>query len=102
MSNAYEVYGIFEGFVRLRDGQGAAQNPSAAKSALKADKAGACAYCGAPLISGSKFCNECGEKAEAVSEKTAEQLRRLKQFAEEGVLTKEEYEAKKSMLLGGK
>jgi hypothetical protein len=98
MSDAYEVYGMFEGYVRLRDTQKDDAKPAAEPNQPKAQDV--CAACGAPLAADAKFCNECGAKAAAVSEKTADQLRRLKQFVEEGVLTQDEYEAKKKHLLG--
>jgi hypothetical protein len=97
MSNAYEVYGIFEGYVRLRDMQRNDAKPASEKKQPKAQDV--CASCGAPLAEGAKFCNECGAKAAAVSEKTAGQLKRISSLYEEGVLTQEEYEAKKRMLL---
>jgi uncharacterized Zn finger protein (UPF0148 family) len=97
MSNAYEVYGIIEGFIRLRDTQKNDVKPATAKKPAAAQNI--CVSCGAPLVSGAKFCNECGAKAAAVSEKAAGQIRRLKQLVEEGVLTQDEYEAKKRMLL---
>lgn len=83
-----------------------------------------CANCGAPLKEGIKFCGQCGHtidiepqkentkapeatESQAVEAKSidpwnipAEELKMIKELYDDGILTKEEFEATKKKLLG--
>jgi uncharacterized membrane protein YvbJ len=57
-----------------------------------------CPSCGSALSQDSKFCSRCGFRVPEVSEKTADQIKKLKQLLDDGVLTQQEFDDKKKLL----
>lgn len=106
---AQEVYGIFEGVIRINErqmkqaqiAQNNAQpvsNPAYPQPSAVGTPKIYCANCGAELSGGAKFCSSCGSTVVHISQKTAEQLRKLEQLRDDGILTQQEFEEKKKML----
>ncbi len=110
--SAQEVYGIFEGVVRYNRQHReqvatAAPGMAFAQAGVRpgsesTDLPGSafCVRCGAPLPAQAKFCHICGSTVHTISEKTAQQIRKLEQLRDDGILSVQEFEDKKAMLLG--
>lgn len=90
---AYEVYGIFE--MALKRNEQAANAPKA-QAVLGGSY---CTKCGASNTPGAKFCSACGNTITVISEKTKEQILKLEQLRDDGILSVQEFEDKKKMLM---
>lgn len=91
---AYEVYGIFE--MALKRNEQAANAPKPQTASVLPSVY--CTKCGASNTPGAKFCSACGNTITVISEKVKEQILKLEQLRDDGVLSVQEFEDKKKML----
>ncbi len=90
---AYEVYGIFEMALKRNEQAANAPKPQAVPGGSY------CTKCGASNTPGAKFCSACGNTITVISEKTKEQILKLEQLRDDGILSVQEFEDKKKMLM---
>jgi len=112
---AQELYGVFEGVVRINElqrqrnlsqtqsqtqVQGQFQ-PQAVKEniPMKEQTGIACIHCASILPREAKFCHICGSVVVPLSDKAMDQLRKMEQLRDDGILTAQEFEEKKTILI---